>query len=145
MRLLKHGIQFIMKELIYMIMMKKEALDIIVFIRLRLDTQDHAWNLPMVKATLLAKYNRKKWSAGADLFFASNRKDELSVIPSSTTRITNASYIDLNLHGLYRITDKFDAFLNVNNILNDNYQEYTNFRVQGFQFLLGMKFKFDLE
>ena len=110
-----------------------------------LDTQDHAWNLPMVKATLLAKYNRKKWSAGADLFFASNRKDELSVIPSSTTRITNASYIDLNLHGLYRITDKFDAFLNVNNILNDNYQEYTNFRVQGFQFLLGMKFKFDLE
>ncbi len=110
-----------------------------------LDTQDHAWNLPMVKASLLAKYNRKKWSAGADLFFASNRKDELSVIPDTTTRVTNASYIDLNLNGLYRISDKFEAFLNVNNILNDNYQEYTNFKVQGFQFLAGMKFKFDLE
>ncbi len=42
-----------------------------------LKTEEHAWNLPLMKATLLAKYTRKKWSAGADLFFSSDRKDEL--------------------------------------------------------------------
>ena len=67
------------------------------------------------------------------------------MIPNTITRVTNSSYIDLNINGLYRISDKFEAFLNVNNILNDNYQEYTYFKVQGFQFLAGMKFKFDLE
>ena len=108
-----------------------------------LATEDHAWNLPMVKATLLAKYTRRKWSAGADLFFSSDRKDELSVIPLTTLRVTNSAYFDVNLHGLYNIDDKFDVFLNLNNILNNNYEEYTNFKVQGFQFLVGAKYKFD--
>jgi hypothetical protein len=108
-----------------------------------LDKQDHAWNLPMVKATLLAKYTRKKWSIGSDLFFASNRKDELIFNPLSSIRITNASYFDVNLNGLYNINDKFSVFVNLNNILNNNYQEYTNFRVQGFQVFAGLKYKFD--
>ncbi len=108
-----------------------------------LDSQEHAWNLPMVKATLLAKYTRPKWSAGADLFFSSDRKDELSVIPLTTVRITNSAYFDVNLQGLYKIDDKFDVFVNLNNILNNNYEEYTNFKVQGFQFFVGAKYKFD--
>jgi outer membrane receptor protein involved in Fe transport len=109
-----------------------------------LDTQEHAWNLPMVKATLLAQYTRRKWSAGADLFFSSDRKDELSVIPLTTTRITNSAYFDVNLQGIYNIDDKFDVFVNLNNILNNNYEEYTNFKVQGLQFFVGAKYKFDL-
>ena len=108
-----------------------------------LDSQEHAWNLPLVKATLLAKYTRRKWSAGADLFFSSDRKDELSVIPLTTVRITNSAYFDVNLQGLYNIDDKFDVFVNLNNILNNNYEEYTNFKVQGFQFFVGAKYKFD--
>jgi len=108
-----------------------------------LDTQDHAWNLPMIKATLLAKYTRKKWNAGADLFFASDRKDELTIIPSTSNRVTNAAYFDVSLRGLYNINDKFSVFVNLNNILSDNYQVYTNFKVQGFQFFGGVKYKFD--
>jgi hypothetical protein len=108
-----------------------------------LDKQDHAWNLPMVKATILAKYTRKKWSVGSDLFFASNRKDELIFNPLSSIRLTNASYFDVNLNGLYNINDKFSVFVNLNNILNNNYQEYTNFKVQGFQVFAGLKYKFD--
>ena len=108
-----------------------------------LTNEDHAWNLPLVKATLLAKYNRKNWSAGADLFFSSDRKDELSVIPSSSIRITNAAYFDVNINGIYNINDKFDVFINLNNILNQNYQAYTNFKVQGFQVFAGVKYKFD--
>ncbi len=109
-----------------------------------LNTEKHAWNLPLIKSTLIARYTRKKWNAGADLFFSSDRKDELTVIPLTTTIITNAAYFDINLNGLYNINDKFSIFVNFNNILSDNYEEFTNFKVQGFQFLAGAKFKFDL-
>ena len=108
-----------------------------------LDNEAHAWNLPLLKSTLLAKYTRKKWSAGADLFFSSDRKDELSVIPSSSNMITNSAYFDINLNGVYHINDKFDVFANFNNILSDNYQVYTNFKVQGLQIFAGVKYKFD--
>lgn len=109
-----------------------------------LKNEDQAWNLPLIKATLLAKYTRKKWSAGADLFFSSDRKDEVSIIPDSSTRVTNSAYVDLNLNGVYTIDDKFDIFVNVNNILSDNYEVFTNYKVQGLQFLGGVKYKFDL-
>jgi hypothetical protein len=109
-----------------------------------LENEEHAWNLPLVTAALLAKYKRKSWSAGADLFFSSDRKDELAIIPSTTQRITNSAYLDLNLNGQYHINDKFDVFVNLNNMLNQNYQEFTNFRVQGFQVFAGVKYKFDL-
>jgi len=108
-----------------------------------LSNEAHAWNLPLIKSTLLAKYTRKKWSAGADLFFSSDRKDELSIIPSSSNIITNSAYFDINLNGVYHINDKFDVFVNVNNILSDNYQVYTNFKVQGLQIFAGVKYKFD--
>jgi len=108
-----------------------------------LKNEEHAWNLPLMKATLLAKYTRKKWSAGADLFFSSDRKDDLSIIPDTNIRITNSAYFDINLNGVYSIDDKFDIFVNVNNILSDNYQVYTNFRVQGLQVFGGVKYKFD--
>jgi hypothetical protein len=109
-----------------------------------LGQEEHSWNLPLVTAALLAQYKRDRWSAGADLFFSSDRKDELAIIPSTTQRITNSAYLDLNVNGLYKINDKIDVFLNVNNILNQNYQEYSNFRVQGFQLFAGIKYKFDL-
>jgi len=108
-----------------------------------LENEEHAWNLPLLKATLLAKYTRKKWSAGADLFFSSDRKDDLSIIPDTNIRVTNAAYFDMNLNGIYNIDDKFSVFVNVNNILSDNYQVYTNFKVQGLQVFGGVKYKFD--
>ena len=108
-----------------------------------LNAEEYAWNLPLVTATLLAKYTRERWSARADLYFSSDRKDELAIIPTSTQGITNSAYLDLNLSGMYRLSDKFDVFLNLNNILNQNYQEYSNFKVQGFQVFAGVKYKFD--
>jgi len=108
-----------------------------------LKNEEHAWNLPLIKATLLGKYTRKKWSAGADLFFSSDRKDEVAVITGENTRITNSAYFDINLNGVYNINDKLDFLLNVNNILSNNYEVYTNYKVQGLQFFVGAKYKFD--
>ncbi len=109
-----------------------------------LKTQEYAWNLPMLKATLLAKYTRKKWFAGANLYFASERKDELIIIPgSSTNQITNSSYFDINLNSGYYFNDRWSTFIKLNNILSDNYQKYTNFKVQGFQVMGGLTYRFD--
>lgn len=108
-----------------------------------LKNEEHAWNLPLIKATLLGKYTRKKWSAGADLFFSSDRKDEVAIITGDNTRVTNSAYFDINLNGVYNINDKFDFLLNVNNILSNNYEVYTNYKVQGLQFFVGGKYKFD--
>lgn len=108
-----------------------------------LDTQSEAWNLPMVKATLLANYTHKKWYAGAELFFASERKDIFSTTISTPILITNKAYFDVNFNARYNINDKFSVFVNFNNILNNNYQEYSYFKVQGLQFLAGVKYKFD--
>ena len=108
------------------------------------ENEDHAWNLPMLKATLLAKYNRKKWYAGADLYFYSDRKDELTILPENTTeRITNSAFFDVNLNGGYYLTDRWSVFLKLNNVLNQNYQKYTHFDVQGFQVMGGLTYRFD--
>ena len=108
-----------------------------------LDKQQEAWNLPAIKATLLAKYTAKKWYVGTELFFASERKDLFSTTFTSPVLITNEAYFDINFNGLYNINDKFAVFVNANNILGNNYQEYTNFEVQGLQFLGGITYKFD--
>jgi len=109
-----------------------------------LDTQIEAWNLPMIKATLLANYKLQKLNFGAELFFASERKDIFSTTTITPELVTNNAYFDVNLNGFYNINDKFAVFVNFNNILNNNYQEYSNFNVQGFQFLAGVKYNFDL-
>lgn len=110
-----------------------------------LSIQDEAWNLPLLKSTLIVRYSKKKWNAGANLFFASDRKDELIILPLSTSnRITNSTYFDINLNGLFHINDKFSVFANLNNLLSDNYERYTYFKVQGFQFLVGGRYQFDL-
>ncbi len=110
-----------------------------------LKQQKYAWNLPMLKATLLARYKQKKWYANANIFFASDRKDELNVLPDNAiTGVTNSTYFDVNIDGGYYINDTWSIFLKLNNILNSNYQKYTYFQVQGFQVLGGITYRFDL-
>ena len=109
-----------------------------------LANEEEAWNLPMLKSTLIARYTRKKWNANANLFFVTDRKDELTILPIATTDlITNSAYFDINLDAVYNINDKVSVFLNLNNLLNSNYEQYTNFKVQGFQIIGGLKYKFN--
>ncbi len=110
------------------------------------DIQTEAWNLPELRASAFANYNQDKWFAGANLFFAGERKDELTftdiLIP--TEAITIGNYVDLNLNGGYKFTDKLTAFAKVNNVFSSSYQKYAGFKVQGLQFFAGLTYKFDL-
>ncbi|PQJ76170.1 hypothetical protein BTO13_06995 [Polaribacter gangjinensis] len=108
--------------------------------------QNEAWNLPAIQANFMAKYKNEKWYATSTLLFVGNRKDVLytNVFPSTTSTTQSIpSFLDLNLNGGYHLNDKFTVFLKMNNMLNSNYQRFSNFEVQGFQLLAGVTYKFD--
>lgn len=113
----------------------------------KMATQAEAWNLPTFQTAIVGAFKSNKWYATTNVFYIGERKDVLyaSTFPSGTSGIQElSSFIDVNLNGGYHFNDKFSAFLRLNNILNTNYQRFANFNVQGFQFLGGITYKFDL-
>lgn len=109
--------------------------------------EEKAWNLPSIKATVFTNYNVNKWTAGANLFFVGERKDQYNSsleFPVIQNEVTNKSYVDLNLNFGYNFTNRLTAFANANNVLGADYQKYTGFEVQGIQILAGIKYKFGL-
>lgn len=108
--------------------------------------QLEAWNAPQLTSDFFANYKRNSWYANANLFFVSERKDTAydATFPNSASSIvTLPSFMDVNLNGGYHFNDKFTAFLKMNNILNTDYQRFSNFNTQGFQVLAGLSYKFD--
>ncbi|SDR72464.1 TonB dependent receptor [Polaribacter sp. KT25b] len=108
--------------------------------------QAKAWNLPTFQTSFIAKYKTNKWYATSNIFYINERQDLIysATYPSSTSGFqTLSSYVDVNLNGGYHFNDKFSVFLKLNNVLNNNYQRFANFDVQGFQALGGVTYKFD--
>lgn len=108
--------------------------------------QLEAWNLPNLQSTVSASYKNNKWFATTNIFFVGERKDVIytNIYPAiSSSTQTLDSFVDVNVNGGYHFNDKFSAFLRLNNILNNNYQQFANFNVQGFQVLGGLTYKFD--
>jgi len=110
------------------------------------DNQSEAWNLPTMKASLNADYQiNEKWYTGANLFYVGERKDVNSSIDfmNSNPIITLDSYFDANAHLGYRFNDQLSAFVKGSNLLNNNYQRWLDYDVQGIQILGGATYKFD--
>jgi len=115
------------------------------------ETDNPAWNLPEIKGSLFMDYQiTDQWYAGANLFFIGERQDLSSLageglapneFPSGT--VTLDGFFDANAHLGYRFNDQLSVFAKLSNIANNNYQRWTNFRVQGFQALAGVSYKFD--
>jgi hypothetical protein len=118
----------------------------IQFDNFSMTNQSKAWNLPTFQTSFVTKYKTNNWYATSNIFYVNDRKDLLysATFPSSTNGLqTLSSFIDVNLDGGYHFNDKFSAFLKLNNMLNNNYQRFANFDVQGFQALGGITYKFD--
>ncbi|WP_430466584.1 TonB-dependent receptor [Winogradskyella ouciana] len=113
------------------------------------DTQAEAWNLPDVTGSIFMDVQiTEQWFAGASAYFVGERKDLFELEGSLTGDpimevITLESYFDANAHLGYKINDQLSIFAKVNNILNQDYQRYLNFPVQGFQALAGATYQFD--
>ena len=91
-----------------------------------------------------------QWYAGANLFFVGERQDLQSVAAENTVPnefvsniVTLDSFFDANVHLGYRFNDQLSVFAKASNLANTNYQQWSNFRVQGFQALAGVSYKFD--
>jgi hypothetical protein len=113
-----------------------------------LTTQSEAWNLPDLKASAIINAQiDENWFAGASLFFVGERKDELEILgtllPVTPQPITLESFFDANIHVGYKINSQLSVFGKVNNLLNNNYQNWANFPVQGIQVLAGATYQFD--
>ena len=107
-----------------------------------------AWNLPEFQFNGRADFMiTEKWFAGVNLFYVGERKDyQLNtdiVYFTAPGPITLDSYSDLNANVRYKHNDRFTAFLKANNILNNGYQKWLNYPVQGFQVMVGGNYKFD--
>lgn len=115
------------------------------------ETDNPAWNLPELKGSLFMDYQiTDQWFAGANLFFVGERQDLQSTAVENTpanefpsTIVTLESFFDANAHLGYRFNDQLSVFAKLSNIANTNYQNWYNFRVQGFQALAGVSYKFD--
>lgn len=106
---------------------------------------EEAFNLPelTVGATLDVDIT-EKWYAGTNVFFVGERKDLLVTEPNTDGGVvTLDSYFDINAHVGYKYSERLTGFLRLNNIANQDYQRWANYRVQGFQFLIGASYKFD--
>ena len=113
------------------------------------EEEAEAWNLPEFKASLNADYQiSEKWFAGANLFYVGERYDQERVVAITTgepslNTISLDSYFDVNANLGYRFNDRLSVFAKGSNLLNNDYQRWTNFRVQGLQLLAGATYKFD--
>ncbi|MEO1033127.1 MAG: TonB-dependent receptor [Bacteroidota bacterium] len=114
------------------------------------DTEDEAeaWNLPDITGSIFMDVQiSEHWFAGASAVYVGERKDRLlqvgTLILPDPTPITLDSFFDANAHLGYKINDQLSVFAKVNNILDQDYQRYLNFPVQGIQALVGATYQFD--
>lgn len=117
------------------------------------NTQE-AWNLPSVKAGADFRFDfTEQWFAGMDIFYVGKRKD-VFVIDSKgligdyntwedPTVVDVKDYVDLNMKVGYRPTKNWTVFVKANNMFNQKYNQWDNFRTQGIQVMGGAMYKFD--
>ncbi len=116
------------------------------------ETDNPAWNLPELQGSFYLDYQiNDSWSFGANLFYVGEREDFSSIALENTppsefpaTLIDLDSYFDINANVGYHLNKQLSLFLRANNLANNQYERWANFRVQGFQVLAGVSYKFDL-
>lgn len=110
--------------------------------------QGEAWNLPEFQLNSKVDFMvTEKWFAGINLFYVGERKDQQLntdiVYVTAPGPITLDGYFDLNANIRFKYSERFTTFLKANNIMNNGYQKWLNYPVQGFQVMLGGNYKFD--
>ena len=112
-----------------------------------------AWNMPELELKAYANYSFiNKWNFSATVFYVGERIDTLQNVSVQTSglplttglfRSTLDSYTDVNASVEYAITPRLSAFISAHNLLNNSYNRWQNFQVQGFQVLGGLVYQFD--
>jgi len=62
--------------------------------------------------------------------------------PIANETVTLDPAFDLNVRSEYLVSDKFSAFVELNNILSNKYPVFLHYPVRGFQAMVGITWKF---
>ena len=116
------------------------------------ETDNPAWNLPDIEGSLFLDYQiGEQWYMGANLFYVGQREDyqavaQVGLSPEEFPFVIRSldAFFDANAHVGYHLNKQLSIFARFSNIANNSYQRWANFRVQGFQALAGISYKFDL-
>jgi hypothetical protein len=113
-----------------------------------LDNLPVASYLPELKLNLNANYQiGEKWFVHSTLFYVGEREslsysNDLSS-PSLFSSNSVDGFVDFNLGIDYQLNERIGLFLSGRNLLDNNYQQWRNFDVQGIQVMGGLSYQFD--
>ena len=104
------------------------------------DEIPEAFHKPGYRVTFGSSYNLfKKLIFNLDMIAQGNMK---AFDPETSETVTLDPAFDLNLRSEYLVSDKFSAFVELNNILANKYPVFLNYPVRGFQAMVGITWKF---
>jgi hypothetical protein len=111
--------------------------------------QAYAWNLPVLEFQLRAAYNLfDKFMFNLDGHIETGRKALIYEMIDDAQEIDGQYYlglggiIDFNLGVSYRYNKRVTAFLQLNNMLSQRYNDWYNYPVQPIQVMGGVSFRF---
>jgi outer membrane receptor protein involved in Fe transport len=86
----------------------------------------------------------KKLKVWTELYYYGKRyARKLYVFPYSYYKDEELpSFFDINLGADYAVSDKFSVFLSATNLLNNNYDRFYSYPVQGINVMAGVSLKF---
>ncbi|MCK5907329.1 MAG: TonB-dependent receptor, partial [Flavobacteriales bacterium] len=107
---------------------------------------DKVYNKPKLRISATADYRfLEDFTVGTSMYFVGERSyvnNPVSASPTVSEEGQLPSYFDLNLNAGYDVNKKLGTFLRLNNVLNQDYELYKNYPVQGFQIMAGVTYKF---
>lgn len=112
--------------------------------KFNLNNLKEVYEVPTLQASLGANYRllQQKLKLGGDIFFVGSRKTWVGEDFSAGEEANLNSYLDLNLNARYQITNQWNVFIKGQNLINNNYQRFYHYRVQGAHIIGGIMFKF---
>lgn len=107
-----------------------------------MDNEDEAWHKPALEANLIATYNLRNKILVRGELFAAGKRFAKSIDNGETVAVELDGYADVNLGIEYRYTPLLSAFVNFNNILNQQYFHWNRYPSYRFNFLAGVSYSF---
>jgi outer membrane cobalamin receptor len=102
------------------------------------NSEQYAWNKPKWEANLNTDvYLTHDLSISANLFYEGERYAKLG-----TMAMRMRPKVDINLGASYSTNSWFTAFAKINNLINNPYEMYYGYQVQGINALVGVAFSF---
>jgi len=107
-----------------------------------LDSLQQAYHKPLTKAFIGGSYSfAEKVKVSLEMVF-NGKRYALNSNGLAPKEVELDSYVDLNAEVEYRINENLSAFLNGTNLLNNYYQQFYSYPVQGLQIMAGISYRF---